>query len=89
MERPVTVKLGGEKSVTHEGGHMPKQTIKLVGLAEITEMAEVSRQRVHNWTRRSKDMPPPIAQLRCGPIWLENEIHDWLIKIGFTHLRNR
>ena len=50
---------------------MPKPTIELVGLAEIAEMAGVSHQQVHNWTRRSKDMPPAHrpAQMRPDLAW--------------------
>jgi hypothetical protein len=52
-------------------------------------MAWVMKQLAHNWTRRSKDMPKPLAQLDCGPIWLKDEIRDWLVALGYTHPRQR
>lgn len=59
----------------------------LVGIAEIAEMAGVSRQVVHAWTRRARDMPKPLARLKMGPVWDRGEVRKWLAGIGFTHLQ--
>lgn len=54
----------------------------------VAELACVARPHVYNWIRRSRDMPEPAVRLACGPIWLKDEIRDWLIRIGYTHLKN-
>lgn len=52
--------------------------MELVGLAEIAEMAGVSRQAVANWTSRHASFPSPLARLAAGPIWRKEEIAAWL-----------
>lgn len=66
---------------------MTSKQLELVGIAEIAKLAGVSRQLVYQWTRRSRDMPKPLAKLACGPIWNGAEIRSWLVDIGFTHLQ--
>ncbi len=42
----------------------------LVGVAEIAERLDVSRQRVSELAR-SRTFPPPVAELAAGPVWIE------------------
>lgn len=52
-------------------------TIELVGVSEIAEMAGVSKQVVTNWRARSEKFPPPVAELRSGPVWSLRDIVTW------------
>jgi predicted DNA-binding transcriptional regulator AlpA len=54
--------------------------MNLVGIAEIAQIAGVSRQVVNNWNVRDVSFPRPIAQLACGQIWDQEEILAWLMK---------
>ena len=54
----------------------------LVGLAEIAEMAGVSRQAVTNWTARHDSFPEPLARLAAGPVWRRTDIAKWLVAQG-------
>lgn len=49
----------------------------LVGTQEVTEMLDVSRQRVHE-LRRAGRFPEPIVQLASGPIWLRPAVEAFL-----------
>lgn len=49
----------------------------LVGLSEIAEMAGVSKQAVTNWRSRYPDFPPPVAELRSGPVWGRRDFLAW------------
>src|SRR5262245_47460218 len=51
---------------------------ELVGLAEVAEMAKVSRSAVANWRVRSTDFPKPVAELQSGPVFLRRQIRKWL-----------
>jgi len=59
--------------------------LKLAGLAEVAELLGVSRRTATRYTSRS-DFPEPVARLRSGPVWLENDVLDWAkgspIRIG-------
>jgi hypothetical protein len=48
----------------------------LVGLAEIADLFGVSKRTASRYTLRS-DFPEPVARLRAGPIWLEEDVHCW------------
>lgn len=50
----------------------------LVGLNEIAELANVSRQAVANWRTRFRDFPKPVADLRAGPVFRATQIRAWL-----------
>jgi hypothetical protein len=50
----------------------------LVGIAEVAEMAGVSKQAVSNWRVRARDFPAPEAELASGPVWLKANIENWL-----------
>lgn len=49
----------------------------LVGLAEISERRNVSRNVASGWTRKH-DFPRPKHQLRMGPMWDWNEVQAHL-----------
>lgn len=49
----------------------------LVGRAELAELAGVQQNTVVQWGRRRK-LPEPYATLASGPIWLREDILDWL-----------
>jgi hypothetical protein len=45
----------------------------LIGIAEVAELLDVSRQRASELARQPS-FPRPIAQLRSGPVWIEPAI---------------
>lgn len=51
---------------------------ELVGVAEISEMLGVSRQRVHQIAGEHDDFPLPVAELTAGRIWRRKDIEGWL-----------
>lgn len=54
-------------------------TNELVGVAEIAELAGVSRSAVSNWIkRRPKGFPAPASESRSGPMYNRDEIATWL-----------
>jgi chromosome partitioning protein len=55
----------------------------LVGTSEIAERLGVSRhQVVHDWRRRHRDFPQPVAQLKRGPIWSWRDVERWARATG-------
>lgn len=50
---------------------------ELVGAAEVGELLGVTRQRVHQLHTQRDDFPPPIVQLRMGPLWLKSAVEVW------------
>jgi chromosome partitioning protein len=50
----------------------------LVGIAEIADLAGVSKQVVTNWRHRHDDFPKPIQTLQSGPVWNKEVIMTWL-----------
>ena len=50
----------------------------LVGINEIAEIAGVSKQAVANWRARFPGFPPPIAELKSGPVFRRSQIRAWL-----------
>ena len=50
--------------------------LRLAGLAEVGELLGVSRRTATRYTNR-KDFPTPVARLRSGPVWLEQDILAW------------
>jgi hypothetical protein len=56
--------------------------MNLVGIAEIAEVAGVSRQVVNNWSTRDPSFPKPMAQLACGQIWNHEDVVAWLTERG-------
>lgn len=58
---------------------------ELVGLAEVAELASVSRTVVSNWRARDARFPAPIADLRSGPVFSRDDINKYLRRRG-THM---
>lgn len=55
-------------------------TESLIGLFEIAEMANVSPPAVANWRKRFSDFPSPLADLKSGPVFSENQVKLWLAR---------
>lgn len=51
---------------------------ELVGINEISLMANVSKQAVANWRVRASDFPKPVIELASGPIFRRSQIRAWL-----------
>ncbi|GIF20787.1 putative DNA-binding transcriptional regulator AlpA [Actinoplanes tereljensis] len=49
----------------------------LVGIAEIAQLMDVSRPRVHQIARRSA-FPRPLAALRMGPVFARRAIKEYI-----------
>lgn len=52
----------------------------LLGIAEIAELAGVSKQAVSNWRIRYDHFPRPIKTLQSGPVWDHEKIEAWIKK---------
>lgn len=50
---------------------------KLVGTTEAAATLGVVRQRVTSLYKRHPRFPEPVAELRCGPVWLEKHIREF------------
>lgn len=50
----------------------------LVGIAEIAELAGVTKQAVGNWRLRYEHFPRPIQNLQSGPVWDREQVADWV-----------
>ena len=50
--------------------------LKLAGLAEVAELLGVSKRTATRYSVRD-DFPEPVARLRAGPIWLEEDVLGW------------
>jgi len=60
---------------------------EVVGVAEIAEMAKVTKQAVNNWKQRYENFPEPIQTLQSGSVWKRDVIEDWLRRReGRTHV---
>jgi predicted DNA-binding transcriptional regulator AlpA len=56
------------------------RTSNLVGLAEVAELFGVSKRTASRYAGR-RDFPLPVARLRAGPIWLEEEVRGWGVPV--------
>mgnify|MGYP006275728747 CR=1 FL=1 len=55
----------------------------LVGAHEIAQRLGVARpQVIHEWRRRHRDFPVPIAALKTALIWDWADIKSWARKTG-------
>jgi len=55
----------------------------LIGAHEIAQRLGVGRpQVIHEWRRRHRDFPEPIATLKTALIWSWPEIRDWAKRTG-------
>ncbi len=52
--------------------------VQLVGLAEVAELAGVSRTVVSNWRSRDQRFPAPVADLRSGPVFNADHISRYV-----------
>jgi chromosome partitioning protein len=50
----------------------------LVGIAEIAELAGVTKQAVTNWRMRFDDFPKPVQTLQSGPVWNRETVEQWV-----------
>lgn len=55
--------------------------LRLLGTTELAELAGVTSNTVASWRHRGR-LPAPVAELACGPIWLQEEIEAWLASRG-------
>lgn len=51
---------------------------ELLGIYEVADLAGVSRTVVSNWRARDKYFPVPVADLRSGPVFGEEQIRRYL-----------
>lgn len=54
----------------------------LVSLADIAQLAGVTRAAVSNWRRRYTDFPSRTAGTAAAPLFLLSQVHDWLRLTG-------
>lgn len=50
----------------------------LLGIAEIAELAGVSKQAVSNWRVRYDHFPHPAQTLQSGPVWQREKVDAWV-----------
>lgn len=54
----------------------------LVGMAEIAQMLEVSRQYAHRLSREDSTFPEPEAELISGRVWQRSVVEAWARTTG-------
>ena len=59
---------------------------RMVGLAEVAQLAGVSTAAVSNWRNRFPDFPEPVEMLRAGPVFDGHQIRRWLRKHRGVHM---
>jgi Eco29kI restriction endonuclease len=59
-----------------------REPYRLVGIAEIAELAGSSRQAIANLRTRDESFPAPLAELRSGPVFRETDIRIYLASRG-------
>ena len=58
---------------------MTRQDEELVGIKEIADRANRSKQAVWGWTRYSHmNFPKPVATLAQGNVWRWGDVRRWL-----------
>jgi chromosome partitioning protein len=50
----------------------------LLGIAEIANLANVTKQAVNNWRMRYDHFPRPIKTLQSGPVWDREKVDAWI-----------
>jgi hypothetical protein len=60
---------------------MTNERLDLVGLAEVAAITGWPRNTVRVYRGRGQ-LPKPITELACGPIWYRKEIEKWAAGIG-------
>lgn len=58
--------------------------LDLVGISEIAEMLQVTRQRVDRISRTDPSFPKPVAEIHAGRIWDRADIRVWASRTGRT-----
>ncbi len=53
-------------------------TDNLLGIAEVADLAGVSKQAVSNWRMRYDHFPRPLQNLQSGPVWEREKIKNWV-----------
>jgi chromosome partitioning protein len=53
-------------------------TDNIVGIAEIADLAGVTKQAVGNWRLRYDHFPRPIQDLQSGPVWDREKVSEWV-----------
>lgn len=51
---------------------------ELLGVAEIAELAGVTKQAVSNWRVHYDHFPRPIQDLQSGPVWQRENVEAWV-----------
>ena len=64
-------------SKTAEGRSAVPITLDLVGAFEAAEILGIGRAALWERRRAHKNFPPPVAELRCGPVWFRWQIQDY------------
>src|SRR5260370_10521890 len=54
----------------------------LVSLADVAEMARVSRPAVSNWRRRYPDFPRPVAETGATSLFRLGDLMAWMAEHG-------
>src|SRR5712692_2187732 len=72
-----SVLTAGSSKAMERRGEGVRDRLNLVGLAEIAQMAGVSKQVVANWRSRQRDFPEPISELKSGPVWALDDVRHW------------
>jgi predicted DNA-binding transcriptional regulator AlpA len=55
--------------------------VELVGLKEIAEMLQVSKQRAGQLAARA-DFPEPLGEISAGRVWKRSEVEEWARAVG-------
>lgn len=55
--------------MTKQHGHL--------GVQELADHLEVSRQRVYVLMKTYDDFPAPAAELKSGPVWHTTDVETW------------
>ena len=50
---------------------------ELLGVFEVSELLQVSRQRISQLLEEDPSFTRPVAHLRAGRIWRKDEIEAW------------
>ncbi|HEX7287107.1 MAG TPA: ParA family protein [Candidatus Angelobacter sp.] len=50
---------------------------KLLGTSELADLLGITRQAVSNMRTRNAEFPAPVAELKAGPVWNEEDIVKW------------
>lgn len=58
-----------------------QQKLEVVGTAEVGEMLGWSPKKVSVYRQRGK-LPPPISELKMGPVWKREDIERWGLARG-------